>query len=162
MSDCIKASLGRRIKTLRRENGLTQAKLALMINVEQSYLSKLELGSRNPSLSMLSKIADAFGITLSELFSGLPKTRENPRAANESNSQAETQVLTCQAEIARSMPRESQVARTLRRQRNNALLDKKGRFRGVPPHQETSRVHLSRLRASKRPSIGRFHTPIPP
>lgn len=48
MSDSIKASLGRRIKTLRRENGLTQAKLALMINVEQSYLSKLELGSRNP------------------------------------------------------------------------------------------------------------------
>lgn len=78
MSDSIKASLGRRIKTLRRENGLTQAKLALMINVGQSYLSKLELGSRNPSLSMLSKIADAFGITLSELFSGLPKDEGEP------------------------------------------------------------------------------------
>lgn len=78
MSDSIKASLGRRIKALRRENGLTQTKLALMINVEQSYLSKLELGSRNPSLSMLSKIADAFGITLSELFSGLPKDEGEP------------------------------------------------------------------------------------
>ena len=78
MIDCIKASLGRRIKTLRRENGLTQAKLALMINVEQSYLGKLELGSRNPSLSMLSKIADAFEITLSELFSGLPKDEGEP------------------------------------------------------------------------------------
>ena len=82
MSDSIKASLGRRIKTLRRENGLTQAKLALMINVEQSYLSKLELGSRNPSLSMLSKIADAFGITLSELFSGLPKDEGEPSSKN--------------------------------------------------------------------------------
>ena len=49
-----------------------------MINEEQSYLSKLELGSRNPSLSMLSKIADAFGITLSELFSGLPKDEGEP------------------------------------------------------------------------------------
>lgn len=82
MSDSINASLGRRIKTLRRENGLTQAKLALMINVEQSYLSKLELGSRNPSLSMLSKIADAFGITLSELFSGLPKDEGEPSSKN--------------------------------------------------------------------------------
>ena len=78
MSDSIKASLGRRIKTLRRENGLTQAKLALMINVEQSYLSKLELGRRNPSLSMLAKKADAFGITLSEWFSELPTDAEKP------------------------------------------------------------------------------------
>lgn len=82
MSDSIKASLGRRIKALRRENGLTQAKLAPMINVEQSYLSKLKLGSRNPSLSMLSKIADAFGITLSELFSGLPKDEGEPSSKN--------------------------------------------------------------------------------
>ena len=62
MSDSIKASLGRRIKTLQRENGLTQAKLALMINVEQSYLSKLELGSRNPSLSMLSDHVGNVGV----------------------------------------------------------------------------------------------------
>ena len=78
MSESIRAALGERIKELRKKNGLTQAKLALMINVEQSYLSKLELGSRNPSLSLLEKIADAYGITLSELFDGLQKDDSKP------------------------------------------------------------------------------------
>ena len=71
MSESTRALLGKRIRALRNENGLTQSKLALMINVEQSYLSKLERGDRNPSLSLLEKIADAFDITLAELFDGI-------------------------------------------------------------------------------------------
>lgn len=68
MSKATRQLLGQRIRKLRKENGLTQERLALMVNIQQSYLSRLEAGDRNPSFDLLVKIADALGMTLSELF----------------------------------------------------------------------------------------------
>ena len=60
--------LGRRIKTLRKELGLTQEDLAFEVGVNRSYLGFIERGERNPSLAMLKKIAKALKVSLSVLF----------------------------------------------------------------------------------------------
>ena len=60
--------LGRRIKTLRKESGLTQEDLAFEVGVNRSYMGFIERGERNPSLAMLKKIAKALKVSLSVLF----------------------------------------------------------------------------------------------
>ena len=63
--------LGMRIRFLRNERGWSQEDLALEANINKNYLSDLENGRRNPSLDILERIANAFGISLSELFKGI-------------------------------------------------------------------------------------------
>ena len=63
--------LGRRIAFLRKEKGFSQVDLAADADMAKSYLSELELGKRNPSVLVLSRIAAALGTTLEELFKGV-------------------------------------------------------------------------------------------
>ena len=63
--------LGRRIAFLRKEKGLSQVELAADANMAKSYLSELELGKRNASVLVLSRLAAALGTTLEELFKGV-------------------------------------------------------------------------------------------
>lgn len=63
--------LGMRIKYLRKKRGMSQFDLSLESNVNKNYICDLENGRRNPSLEILERIADAFGITLEELFKGI-------------------------------------------------------------------------------------------
>ena len=63
--------LGRRIAFLRKERGLSQVELAADADMAKSYLSELELGKRNASVLVLSRLAAALGTTLEELFKGV-------------------------------------------------------------------------------------------
>lgn len=63
--------LGMRIRYLRSLRKWSQEDLALEANVNRNYICDLENGRRNPSLEVLERISDAFGITLSELFRGV-------------------------------------------------------------------------------------------
>ena len=63
--------LGLRIRYLRSLKKWSQEDLALEANVNRNYICDLENGRRNPSLEILERISDAFGITLSELFRGV-------------------------------------------------------------------------------------------
>ena len=63
--------LGMRIRYLRNLRKWSQEDLALESNVNRNYICDLENGRRNPSLEILERIADAFGISLSELFLGV-------------------------------------------------------------------------------------------
>ena len=63
--------LGRRIAFLRKEKALSQVDLAADADMAKSYLSELELGKRNPSVLVLSRIAAALGTTLEEHFKGV-------------------------------------------------------------------------------------------
>ncbi len=89
-------ALGNRIRELRKANGLSQQKLALMVNVERSYLAKLEQGKRNPSIDCLEKIAGGLDVTLSELFANLeaqeasPASQRKPDASPASSPSART------------------------------------------------------------------------
>lgn len=63
--------LGMRIKFLRSQRKWSQEDLSFEANVNKNYICDLEKGRRNPSLVVLERIADAFGITLQELFKGI-------------------------------------------------------------------------------------------
>ncbi len=63
-----KILLGRRIKELRKELGLTQEKLAELIFLETSTLSGIESGRHFPSLITLEKIANVLKIDLKNIF----------------------------------------------------------------------------------------------
>ena len=66
--DTIEKSFGDRIRELRKEKQLSQEELAFKAGVHRTYLGGIERGERNPSLRNISAIADALGISLSELF----------------------------------------------------------------------------------------------
>lgn len=61
-----------KIKELRLQKGLTQLYLALKVGVSQQAVAAWEIGNRTPRLSVLRKIADVLGCTISELLEEVP------------------------------------------------------------------------------------------
>ena len=59
---------GKRLKEIRKENGLSQAELAEKLNVDEKYISRLETGSSTPSFSMLNKLSSALNTDVESLF----------------------------------------------------------------------------------------------
>ena len=57
-----------RIKELRQQQGLSQEKFALKIDMDRTYYASVEAGKRNVSIKNIKKIADGFEISLEELF----------------------------------------------------------------------------------------------
>jgi transcriptional regulator with XRE-family HTH domain len=62
--------LGERIREERRARKLSQEQLAFDANLTQHYLSQVELGQRNASVSTVRAIAIALQIPLVELLAG--------------------------------------------------------------------------------------------
>lgn len=65
----IQRQFGERVRELRLARGLSQEELASMAGVHRTYLGSIERAERNPSLKNIAAIAEALGVTLSELFS---------------------------------------------------------------------------------------------
>jgi XRE family transcriptional regulator, fatty acid utilization regulator len=59
--------MGRTLKRLRRQRGLTQQALAVKAGVSLGYLSRLEVDMHDPRLSTLRKLAKALGVPVAEL-----------------------------------------------------------------------------------------------
>ncbi len=70
MSTDIRVRLGSRVRTLRRKRGWTQVEMAEALGIDRSYLSEIETGKKDPSLTILKTLADGFELTLSQLLSG--------------------------------------------------------------------------------------------
>ncbi len=65
----ITALIGKRIKILRLERGLTQGDIEETTGVSRSHISKIERGKiANPGLDTLEKIAQALKVSVSFLF----------------------------------------------------------------------------------------------
>jgi transcriptional regulator with XRE-family HTH domain len=60
---------GNAVRKARTAAGLTQEDLADRSGLDRSYIGGVERGERNPTLSVIEKIADGLGISLAELFS---------------------------------------------------------------------------------------------
>jgi transcriptional regulator with XRE-family HTH domain len=67
--------LGRRVRALRRERGLTLDGLARRSGVSRAMISKLERGEKNPTLVVAAKVAEGLGVSLSQLV-GVEERRE--------------------------------------------------------------------------------------
>lgn len=63
------ARLGEAVRTAREAKKRTQAQVSASMGVPATFLSDIERGIRNPSLSTLYSLADALDVKLSELFS---------------------------------------------------------------------------------------------
>ncbi len=62
-------SIGKRVKELRAELGLSQEKLALQAEITTAYLGQIERGEKNPTIVTVGRICDALEISLSDFFS---------------------------------------------------------------------------------------------
>ena len=61
--------LGKRIRSLRKQRGWSQEEFAHRSGLNRSYMSDIEGGKSDISLSRLRKVAHGLGITIAELFS---------------------------------------------------------------------------------------------
>ena len=60
--------VGRNVKRIRQEKGLTQEQLAEISGFSRQYLSGLEQGRRNPTIVSLYELATALGVRHMELL----------------------------------------------------------------------------------------------
>ncbi len=65
----IKEKVGKRIRQLRLQVGLSQEALANLCELDRTYITSVEKGNRNISIVNLEKIANALHISLCEFFS---------------------------------------------------------------------------------------------
>lgn len=64
-----------RLTELRLKRKLSQRALATKAHMSQAYLCRIETGTVDPSLSTLKRLAEALGVSISELVKE-PRTQE--------------------------------------------------------------------------------------
>lgn len=66
--DKVIQSFGRALRELRKEKGLTQEQLGFESDLQRIYVSKLELGQQQPSLTTIFKLANGLSCSATELI----------------------------------------------------------------------------------------------
>ena len=69
--------VGINVKRLRLGKGLTQEQYAVKSGLAQQYVSDLENGKKNPTLSTLHQIAEGLGVEVVELVQKPPAANRN-------------------------------------------------------------------------------------
>jgi transcriptional regulator with XRE-family HTH domain len=64
----IKEKFGKQVKKLRLEKGLSQEGLALLADLDRTYIPSIEKGERNVSITVIEKISNALKVKISILF----------------------------------------------------------------------------------------------
>ena len=62
--------IGERMKSLRNESGLTQAKIAEYLSLDQSMIAKMEKGERNITSDVIEKLSALFCCTVDYILFG--------------------------------------------------------------------------------------------
>ncbi|RKZ24603.1 hypothetical protein DRQ26_07210 [bacterium] len=65
--------IGERIRALRKSKKMNQLDLSFEAGIHTTYLSDIERGAVNPSISVLYSIAKALDVKLSEIFCDIPE-----------------------------------------------------------------------------------------
>ena len=60
--------VGKNVRRIRQERGMTQENLAFEAEIDLTYVGGIERGRRNPSLLVMSRIADALSVHLTKLL----------------------------------------------------------------------------------------------
>ena len=68
MNQDVRKILAHNITQLRKKNKLTREKLSIALDFDNFYISKLEKEKVNITLNKLTKIADYFGVKVSNLL----------------------------------------------------------------------------------------------
>lgn len=64
----LKVKVGKRISQLRKAKNLSQEKFSYEADIERTYLTHIENGRKNISLSTLEKITAALGVSVKDFF----------------------------------------------------------------------------------------------
>ena len=62
------AKLGSNLKRIRTKKGISQGDIGRELKVSRGFVSTIENGKTNPTLSTISKIAKALGVSTDELL----------------------------------------------------------------------------------------------
>lgn len=60
----IRNKIGKRLKELRTEKGLSQEKFSFMCELDRTYIASIEQGKRNVSIANIEKIAKALDMSV--------------------------------------------------------------------------------------------------
>lgn len=61
-------ALGNAIRVVRKQQGVSQEKLALLAGVDRSYIGRVERGDNNVALLTLLKIGEALNVSLADIM----------------------------------------------------------------------------------------------
>lgn len=64
----IKQKFGKKIKELRLRTSISQEELASLAKLDRTYISGIEKGERNVSITVAEKLANALKVSLKDLF----------------------------------------------------------------------------------------------
>jgi transcriptional regulator with XRE-family HTH domain len=64
----IRKRLARNLRSLRKEKGWSQEAFADEAGIHRTYVSDLERGARNPSITLVDKLASALGVKAGRLL----------------------------------------------------------------------------------------------
>lgn len=64
----VRKQLAHNMRELRRQQELSQEQLALITEIDRTYVSQLEREARNPSLLVLCRIASTLGVDVVDLL----------------------------------------------------------------------------------------------
>lgn len=70
-------AVGEKIKKYRKQKGMTQKQLSLLVDLADVRIRQYEVGIRNPKKEMLVKIADALSVPVEALVERNLKTKED-------------------------------------------------------------------------------------
>ena len=68
----VQQRLGARVRELRLARGLTQEDLAEHCGLFRTYMSRIETGGANPTLTMIDALATSLGVPIADLFAAAP------------------------------------------------------------------------------------------
>ena len=60
--------LGENLKKIRTKKNITQTELAKKLGVDKSFVSNIENGKTNPTLSTITNLAQTLGVSTNELL----------------------------------------------------------------------------------------------
>ena len=62
------AKLGLNLKMIRTKKGISQGDIARTLEVSRGFISTIENGKTNPTLSIITKLAKALGVSTNDLL----------------------------------------------------------------------------------------------
>ena len=63
----IRRQVGRNLKRIRKEKGWSQEELAFESGLHRTYISGIERGARNPTVIILTRLAETLNVAVSAL-----------------------------------------------------------------------------------------------
>lgn len=60
--------LGKNLKKIRTQKNIAQTEIAKILGVDRSFVSNIENGKNNPTLSTIANLAKALKVSVDELF----------------------------------------------------------------------------------------------